>query len=50
MGSAFAEGCINNRELAELGRDARVKNLVISYVTEHMDMPDVRERIVRGML
>jgi hypothetical protein len=49
MGSAFAEGCINNRELAEPGRDAQVKNLVISYVTEQMDMPGVRERIVRGM-
>ncbi len=49
LGSAFAEGCMGHMELAELGRDARVKNLVISHVTEQMDVPGVRERIVREM-
>lgn len=49
LSSAFAEGCMGHLELAELGRDARVKNLVISHVTEQMDVPGVRERIVREM-
>lgn len=36
-------------ELAELGREAGVRNLVISHVTEQMDVPGVRERILREM-
>jgi ribonuclease Z len=36
-------------ELAELGKKARVKNLVVSHVTEQMDVPGVRERIIREM-
>ena len=36
-------------ELADLGAAARVKNLVVSHVTEQMDRPGVRERILRDM-
>lgn len=36
-------------ELAELGRKAKVRNLVVSHVTEQMDLPGVRERVIREM-
>ena len=36
-------------ELARLGATARVRNLVVSHVTEQMDVPGVRERIIRDM-
>ena len=34
-------------ELAKLGKDAAVRNLVLSHITEQMDVPGIRERIVR---
>jgi ribonuclease BN (tRNA processing enzyme) len=49
LSDAFAETCMGHVELAELGRAARVRNLVISHVTEQMDVPGVRERIIREM-
>ena len=49
LGPEFAEGCMGHLELAELGAAAQVKNLVISHVTEQMDRPGVRERILREM-
>ena len=49
LGKEFAEGCMGHLELAALGRDANVKNLVLSHLTEQMDVPGVRERIVREM-
>ncbi|MDX1434225.1 MAG: MBL fold metallo-hydrolase [Gammaproteobacteria bacterium] len=49
LGKEFAEGCMGHLELARLGRDANVKNLVVSHVTEQMDVPGVRERIIREM-
>jgi ribonuclease Z len=36
-------------ELARLGASARVRNLVVSHVTEQMDVPGVRERLIREM-
>ena len=36
-------------ELARLGAAARVRNLVVSHVTEQMDVPGVRERLIREM-
>lgn len=36
-------------ELARLGHESGTKNLVISHVTEQMDVPGVRERILREM-
>jgi ribonuclease BN (tRNA processing enzyme) len=49
LGKAFAQGCMGHLELAALGREANVKNLVLSHLTEQMDVPGVRERIVREM-
>jgi hypothetical protein len=45
----FAESCMGHRELAELGEKAGVKTLVITHVTEQIDQPGVRERILREM-
>jgi len=36
-------------ELAELGRSANVRNLVVSHVTEQFDRPGMRERVIREM-
>jgi ribonuclease Z len=36
-------------ELARLGQAAGVRNLVVSHVTEQMDVPGVRERLIREM-
>ena len=36
-------------ELARLGQAARVRNLVVSHVTEQMDVPGIRERLIREM-
>ena len=36
-------------ELARLGHNARVRNLVVSHVTEQMDVPGVRERLISEM-
>lgn len=45
----FAESCMGHRELAALGEKSRVKTLVISHVTEQIDQPGVRERVLREM-
>lgn len=47
LGRESALGCMGHLELASLGCDAQVKNLVVSHVTEQMDVPGVRERIIR---
>lgn len=49
LGKEFAQGCMGHLELASLGKEANVKNLVLSHLTEQMDVPGVRERIVREM-
>jgi ribonuclease Z len=36
-------------ELARLGADANVRNLVVSHITEQMDVPGIRERLIREM-
>jgi len=45
----FAESCMGHLELARLGAKAKVKTLVISHVTEQIDQPGVREKVVREM-
>ena len=45
----FAESCMGHLELAQLGKKAGVKTLVISHVTEQIDQPGVRERVLREM-
>lgn len=47
--AAFAEGCMGDLKLAELGRRAKVKNLVLTHITTQMDQPGVREKIVGEM-
>ena len=46
---AYTEGCMGHLELAELGKRANVKNLVVSHVLEQMDVPGVRERLIKEM-
>jgi ribonuclease Z len=36
-------------ELAHLGQTASVRNLVVSHVTEQMDVPGIKERLIREM-
>ena len=45
----FAESCMGHIELAQMGQKAGVKTLVISHVTEQIDQPGVRERVIREM-
>ncbi len=49
LNDEFARSCMGHLELARLGADAGVKNLVVSHVTEQIDKPGVRERLVREM-
>lgn len=45
----FAESCMGHLELAELGRKAGVKTIVLTHVTEQIDQPGIRERVLREM-
>jgi ribonuclease BN (tRNA processing enzyme) len=45
----MAKRNMGHLELADLGRSTRVRNLVVSHVTEQMDVPGVRERVIREM-
>ena len=45
----FAESCMGHMELARLAEKARVKTVVLSHVTEQIDQPGVRERVIREM-
>ena len=45
----FAESCMGHKELAALGEKAGVKTIVLSHVTEQIDQPGVRERVLREM-
>jgi ribonuclease BN (tRNA processing enzyme) len=45
----FAESCMGHKELAALAQKAGVKTLVITHVTEQIDQPGVRERVLREM-
>jgi ribonuclease Z len=49
LGPEFAQSCMGHVELAQLGREANVKNLVLTHVTEQIDKPGVRERVLREM-
>ncbi len=49
LSDEFAKACMGHLELATLGLDANVKNLVVSHVTEQMDVAGVRESIIRDM-
>lgn len=49
LNAEMAKNNMGHRQLAELGAAARVRNVVVSHVTEQMDFPGVRERILRDM-
>jgi len=49
LGPEFAQSCMGHLELARLARNANVRTVVISHVTEQIDQPGVRERLVREM-
>ncbi len=46
----YARVCMGHKELARLGHQAGVRNLVVSHVLEQMDVPGVRERLLRDMM
>lgn len=43
---AFAQSVMGHLELAELAAAARVKTLVLTHLTEQVDRPGIRERVV----
>ena len=45
----FAESCMGHLELARLAEKSGVKTVVLSHVTEQIDQPGVRERVIRDM-
>ena len=49
LNSEFGKRNMGHLELARLGAEAHVRNLVISHVTEQFDRPGVRERVIREM-
>lgn len=46
---AFARGVAGHMEVAEIGRAAGVRNLVVSHVLKQMDEPGLREKVLRDM-
>jgi ribonuclease BN (tRNA processing enzyme) len=49
LNEEFAQSCMGHRELAQLGAEANVGTVVLSHVTEQIDQPGVRERVLREM-
>ena len=49
LNEEFAQSCMGHRELAQLGAEANVGTVVLSHVTEQIDQPGVRERVLRDM-
>jgi ribonuclease BN (tRNA processing enzyme) len=49
LGKDFAKSCMGHMELARLGAEASVRNIVLSHVTEQIDQPGVRERVIAEM-
>jgi len=49
LNSEFDKRNMGHLELARLGKDANVRNLVASHITEQMDVPGVKERLIREM-
>ena len=45
----FEKRNMGHLELARLGQSAKVRNLVASHITEQMDVPGVKERLIREM-
>jgi ribonuclease Z len=49
LNAQFAQSCMGHLELARLGAEANVKTIVLTHVTEQIDQPGVRERVLREM-
>jgi ribonuclease BN (tRNA processing enzyme) len=49
LNAEFAQSCMGHMELARLGTEANVKTIVLTHVTEQIDQPGVRERVLREM-
>jgi ribonuclease Z len=45
----FARSCTGHLELAGMARDAGVKTLVLTHITEQLDRPGIRERVTSEM-
>jgi ribonuclease BN (tRNA processing enzyme) len=46
LDEGMLKGCGSHKMVAEVARDAGVKTLVLSHITEQMDVPGVRERAI----
>ena len=49
LSEAFAGSCMGHKELAQVAQEARVRNLVLTHITEQFDLPGMRERIITEM-
>ncbi len=49
LNAEFEKRNMGHLELARLGRAAKVRNLVASHITEQMDVPGVKERLIGEM-
>ena len=49
LGAEFAQSCMGHLELARLAQKAHVRTVVVTHVTEQIDQPGVRERLVCEM-
>ena len=49
LGRDFAQSCMGHMELAHLGAECGAKSIVVTHVTEQIDKPGVRERLLREM-
>ena len=49
LNAEFDKRNMGHLELARLGEDAKARNLVASHITEQMDVPGVKERLIREM-
>lgn len=49
LSAEFARSCMGHMELARLAAAARVRNLVLTHITEQFDKPGLRERVIGEM-
>jgi ribonuclease BN (tRNA processing enzyme) len=45
----WKRGSAGHLEVAQIASEARVRNLVLTHISEQMDVPGVRERLIREM-
>jgi ribonuclease Z len=49
LGEGMKQSCMGHMELAKLGAETNAKTVVLSHVTEQIDRPGVRERVLAEM-